>query len=50
MLVLLRNPEIKAAENRFRGAVERFSQVSNLDEILRQYTAFTEGLMTDVGP
>jgi outer membrane protein TolC len=50
MLVLLRNPDIKAAENRFRGAVERFSQVSNLDEILRQYTAFTEGLMTGVGP
>ena len=50
ILVLLRNPEIKAAENRFRGTVERFSQVSNLDEILRQYTAFTEGLMTGVGP
>ena len=50
MLVLLRNPDIKAAENRFQGAVERFSQVSNLDDILRQYTAFTERLMTGVGP
>ena len=49
-LILIRNPDIKAAESRFRGAVERFSQVSNLDEILRQYTAFTEGLMTGVGP
>lgn len=49
-LTLLRNPGIEAAANRFRGAVEKFSQVSNLDEILRQYTAFTEGLMTGIGP
>ena len=49
-LVLFRSPGIKAAENRFRAAAERFSQVSNLDEILRQYTTFTEGLMTGVGP
>jgi cobalt-zinc-cadmium efflux system outer membrane protein len=49
-LTLLRNPGIKAAENRFRGAVEAFGQVTRLDEILRQYTAFTEGLMTGVGP
>ena len=49
-LTFLRNPGIKAAENRFRGAIESFSQVSSLDEILRQYTAFTEGLMTGVGP
>ena len=49
-LVLLRNPGIKAAENRFRAAVEAFSQVSSLDEILRQYSAFTEGQMTGVGP
>lgn len=49
-LTLLRNPGIEAAANRFRGAVEKFSQVSNLDEILRQYTAFTEGQMTGIGP
>ncbi len=49
-LTLFRNPGIEAAENRFRGAVEKFSQVANLDEILRQYTAFTEGLMTGIGP
>jgi len=49
-LALLRNPGVKAAENRFRSAIEAFSQVSTLDEILRQYTAFTEGLMTGVGP
>ena len=49
-LTLLRNPGIEAAASRFRGAVEKFSQVANLDEILRQYTAFTEGLMTGIGP
>ncbi len=50
ILTLLRNPEIGAARNRVRAAAAAFSQVSNLDEILRQYTAFTEGQMTGVGP
>ncbi len=49
-ITLLRNPGIAAAENRFRGTLEKFSQVANLDEILRQYTAFNEGLMTGIGP
>ena len=49
-LALLRNPGIKAAENRLRGAVEAFTQIAALDEILREYTAFTEGLMVGVGP
>lgn len=49
-LVLLRNPGIRAASHRVRAAVEAFDQVSHLDEILRRYTAFTEGLMTGVGP
>jgi hypothetical protein len=50
ILALLRNPGIKAAEYRFRAAIEAFSQVTALDEILREYTAFTEDLMTGVGP
>ena len=49
-LVFLRNPGIKAGENKVRAAVESYSQVMALDDILRQYTAFTEGLMTGVGP
>ena len=49
-LALLRNPGVMAAENRFLASVEMFSQVSALDEILRQYTAFTESLMPGVGP
>jgi hypothetical protein len=49
-LALLRNPGVKAAENRYLASVEMFSQVSTLDEILRQYTSFTEGLMPGVGP
>jgi len=49
-LAFLRNPGIKAGENRARAAIDTYSQVMALDDILRQYTAFTEGLMTGVGP
>ena len=49
-LVFLRNPGIKASENRTRAAIDTYSQVLALDDILRKYTAFTEGLMTGVGP
>ena len=49
-LAFLRNPGIKAGEDRARAAVETYSQVLALDDILRQYTAFTEGLMTGIGP
>ena len=49
-LVLLRNPGIKAAQARLRAALEGFSQVAQLDDILRQYAAFTEGVMPGVGP
>ena len=41
-LILLRNPSIKGATDRFRAALEGFDQVTQLDEILRQYSAFTE--------
>ncbi len=50
ILALLRNPGVKAGERNLRASIEAYSQVSNLDEILRQYTSFTEGLMTGVGP
>jgi hypothetical protein len=36
ILALLRSPRVKAAENRLRATIEAFSQVDNLDEILRQ--------------
>lgn len=49
-LVFLRNPAIKAAEKQFIASTEQFSQVANLDEILRQYSAFTEGVKTGIGP
>ncbi|GBC60333.1 TolC family protein [Desulfonema ishimotonii] len=49
-LTLLRNPGIRAAKRRVRAELESFTQVSDLDEVLRQYTAFTEGLMNGVGP
>jgi hypothetical protein len=49
-LVWIRNPAIKSAENEFFASVESFSQVANLDEILRQYSAFTTSIKTIVGP
>jgi len=49
-LSLLRNPGVKAADRNMRASIEAYSQVWNLDEILRQYSAFTEELMTGIGP
>lgn len=50
ILAFLRNPGIRAAERNLKASIEAYSQVSNLDEILRQYAAFTKELMTGVGP
>lgn len=49
ILTLIRNPGIRSAEEAFRGSLEAYSQVSNLDEILRQYAAFTQAVMTGIG-
>ena len=49
-LAWIRNPAIKSAEKDFSATVESFSQVANLDEILRQYAAFTASIQTGVGP
>ena len=49
-LILLRNPAIKAAAARAQAALEGFDQVTHLDSILRQYSAFTDGVMAGVGP
>lgn len=49
ILTLIRNPGIRSAEEAFRGSLEAYSQVSNLDEILRQYSAFTQAVMTGIG-
>ena len=49
-LILLRSPSVKGAKDRFKAALEGFDQVTQLDEILRQYSAFTEAVMPGVGP
>ena len=49
VLVLLRNPGVISAENAFRGKLHAYSQVLGLDEVLRQYAAFTQSVMTGVG-
>jgi outer membrane protein TolC len=50
VLILLRNPGVRAAERRFRASIQGLSQITALDEILRRYTAFTEDLQPGVGP
>ena len=50
ILTLLRHPGIKAAEKRVKATLEQFTQITSVNEILRQYTAFTEDVMTGVGP
>lgn len=50
ILAFLRNRDIRRAAADFRAALEGFSQAANLDEILRQYSAFTAGIMAGVGP
>ena len=49
-LILLRNPKIRGERARFQAALEGFDQVTQLDEILRQYSAFTESVIPGVGP
>ena len=49
-LAWIRNPAIKSAESNFSASIESFSQVANLDEILRQYSAYTASIQTGVGP
>ena len=49
VLALLRSSAIQAADNRARAALEKYSQVSAVDDILRRYSAFTEGAMTGGG-
>ncbi len=49
ILTLLRNPEVIAAENTFRGKLNAYDQVTNLDDILQQYSAYTQSVMPGVG-
>ena len=50
VLALLRSPAVKAAAHRVRAAVEKYSQVSAVDDILQRYAAFTEGARGGGGP
>lgn len=50
VLALLRSPAAKARDHRVRAALEKYSQVSAVDDILRRYSAFAEGAMTGIGP
>jgi outer membrane protein TolC len=49
ILALLRNSGVISAEKTFQSKLQSYTQISNLDEILRQYSAFTQAVMTGVG-
>lgn len=48
-LVLLRNPDLRAAEEEFQAVVERYSQTESLNNLLSRYAALIRGLETGVG-
>jgi len=50
VLAGLRNPGILAAKKQIKAEIESFNQVMDLDENLKQYSAFTEGINTKIGP
>ncbi len=45
-----RNPALADAKKTWKSAIEKYSQASRLDEIMRQYRAFVKDLNTKVGP
>ncbi|MDY0220480.1 MAG: TolC family protein [Desulfobacterium sp.] len=50
IMALLRNPAILAAQKKVVGEIQLFDQVMDLDDTLRQYTAFTSALNNKAGP
>jgi outer membrane protein TolC len=49
-LALLRNPGVQAAKAEHQAVLAQFSQIERVDAVLGRYAAFTESLMTGVGP
>ncbi len=50
ILSALRNPAILSAQKKVKAEIESFNQVMDLDANLEQYSAFTEGINTKIGP
>ena len=46
----LRNPAVLAAQKKIKAELESFNQVMALDEDLKQYSAFIEGINNKIGP
>lgn len=50
VLATIRSPAVQAAQKKVKAELESFSQVLDLDENLKQYTAFTKALNNKTGP
>lgn len=48
-LVLLRNPEVRAATAEYRGVLERYTQTTALNDLLSRYSGFAGAIETGVG-
>lgn len=49
-LAVLRNQKLASTRSLLRASLESFSQVAQLDNVLRQYSAYTQIVMPGVGP
>jgi outer membrane protein, heavy metal efflux system len=49
ILALGRNPMVASADHALKATLEAYSQAANLEDILRQYGAFSASLMTGIG-
>jgi outer membrane protein TolC len=49
-VALLRNPSVQAAGLRFKAAIQALDQVTALDAVLKQYNAYSQTVMSGVGP
>lgn len=50
ILAALRNPAVLAAQKQLLGELQSYNQVTSLDDMLRQYAAFTRSLNNRAGP
>jgi cobalt-zinc-cadmium efflux system outer membrane protein len=50
ILAAFRNPAIQAAQKKVKAELESFTQVLELDDNLKQYTAFTKAINNRTGP
>ncbi|MEW6429249.1 MAG: TolC family protein [Thermodesulfobacteriota bacterium] len=49
LLITLRNPALRGAEETYRATLARYDQATALDDLLQRYAAFTQGIEPGAG-